>query len=164
MSTPKLLDNDLYLFNEGTHLRLYDKLGAHFVIQDGKKGVQFSVWAPNALEVTVIGDFNKWDPATHRLTPCGSSGIWESFVPGVAVGERYKYRIVTREAGTIEKADPFAFSAETPPNTASVVVDLEYQWRDESWMASRHQHNSMSMRPLDLRSSSWIMDAGPARE
>ncbi|HOI42672.1 MAG TPA: 1,4-alpha-glucan branching protein GlgB [Elusimicrobiales bacterium] len=129
-----LSDQDLYLFNEGNHLRLYDRMGAH----PGKDGTRFAVWAPNAKSVHVIGDFNGWDRGSHPLAQRGSSGIWEGIIPGVKPGQNYKYFIVSRYGGySCEKADPFAFAAEVPPKTASVVRDLDYKWGDADWMKSR---------------------------
>ncbi|HEX4266816.1 MAG TPA: 1,4-alpha-glucan branching protein GlgB [Steroidobacteraceae bacterium] len=141
-----LTDHDIYLFREGTHVRAYEKLGAHAVARgpDGEQGTHFAVWAPNAAAVSVVGDFNGWNPATHPLTGrSDSSGIWEGFLPGVRAGSIYKYHIVSRHAGyTVDKADPFAFYCETPPRTASVVWDLSYDWGDEKWMSARGRVNA----------------------
>jgi len=139
-----LTDEDLYLFNEGSHLRLYEKLGAHPLEVEGLKGVYFAVWAPSASGVWVLGDFNGWDKGSHPLRPRGSSGVWEGFIPGVEVGTRYKYHILSHHAGyRVDKADPFAFFNETPPRTASVVWDLSYRWRDEEWMRGRRSRNAL---------------------
>src|ERR1051325_4058613 len=135
---PSLLtDFDLYLFNEGTHVRVYEKLGAHVTSVDGRPGVIFAVWAPNADAVSVIGDFNHWDPGANPLQPRQSSGIWEGFIPDLGQGSLYKYSIKPRfSAHRIEKADPFGFAAELRPRTASMVWDLSnYQWRDEHWLS-----------------------------
>jgi len=135
-------DQDVYLFNEGSHVRLYDKLGAHPLVRDGVAGTYFAVWAPNAQQVFVIGDFNRWDRAAHPLRPRGYSGVWEGFIPGVAPGAKYKYYIVSRYHGyRVEKADPFGFWHEVPPQTASVVWNLDHNWNDAAWMASRAQRN-----------------------
>src|SRR5438067_755160 len=108
-----LTDFNLYLFNEVTHVRVYEKLGAHLTSVDGQPGVAFAVWAPNADDVSVIGEFNNWDPDTTRLHPRASSGIWQGFVPGVGQGAQYKYSIKPRFArNRIDKADPFGFAAE----------------------------------------------------
>jgi 1,4-alpha-glucan branching enzyme len=141
-----LTDFDLYLFNEGTHVRVYDKLGAHVVSPDGVQGVAFAVWAPNADDVSVIGGFNNWDPTTTPLRPRGSSGIWEGFVAGIAQGAQYKYSIKPRfSSQRIDKADPFGFAAELRPSTASVVWDLEgYQWQDQSWLAQRAERQAFT--------------------
>jgi 1,4-alpha-glucan branching enzyme len=133
-----LTDQDLYLFNEGTHYRLHEKLGAHLCTLGGAAGVLFAVWAPNAERVSVIGDFNGWNSDSHALQPRGSSGIWEGFVPGLTRGCLYKFHIVSRHGGyTVQKADPFALHCETPPQTGSVVWDLDYSWGDGDWMKSR---------------------------
>ncbi len=131
--TSRLSPDDLYLFNEGRHYRLYEHLGAHVV--DG--GTVFGVWAPNAVAVSVIGDWNGWSPRADPLVPQGSSGIWEALVPAAAHGMRYKFAIVGADAITREKADPFAVRAELPPATASVIWSPHHEWRDAVWMASR---------------------------
>src|SRR5438552_18390826 len=124
-----LTEQDLYLFNEGSHLRLYEKLGAHPIALEGNLGTYFAVFAPNAKQVFLMGDFNGWDKSDHPLRSRGNSGIWESFVPGVGKGVHYKYHIVSREQNyRVDKADPFAFTAEVPPRTGSVVWDLDYRW------------------------------------
>ncbi|MFC1912215.1 1,4-alpha-glucan branching protein GlgB [Chloroflexota bacterium] len=139
-----LTEDDLYLFNEGTHFHLYDKLGAHSLTVNNQKGTYFAVWAPNANQISVIGDFNGWDRARHYLQPKGQSGIWEGFVPGVGKGALYKYHVTSRYRGLkIDKADPFATYNEIPPKTASIVGDLEYVWRDQEWMANRQKHNGL---------------------
>jgi 1,4-alpha-glucan branching enzyme len=141
-----LTDQDIYLFREGTHVRAYEKLGAHPVARrpDREQGTHFAVWAPNAASVSVVGDFNGWNPSSHPLTPrSDSSGIWEAFAPAVRAGSLYKYHIVSRHAGyTVDKSDPFAFYCETPPRTASVVWDLSYEWGDVEWMGRRGPVNS----------------------
>src|SRR3974390_3414037 len=108
---PQLLtENDLYLFNEGSHSRLYDKVGAHLMTYEGQAGAVFSVWAPNARSVSVVGSFNGWDPKTHRLSSRGSSGIWEGFVPGANQGNLYKFHIDSNRHGyRVDKADPVGF-------------------------------------------------------
>jgi 1,4-alpha-glucan branching enzyme len=139
-----LRDDDLFLFNEGSHYRLHEKLGAHPLTVDGVEGTYFAVWAPNAKHVLVTGEFNGWDKSSHPLCPKGQSGIWEGFIPGVAKGTIYKYYIASHHRGyCVEKADPFAFYAETPPKTASIVWDFNYNWGDQAWMAKRHAHNAL---------------------
>jgi 1,4-alpha-glucan branching enzyme len=153
-----LSDQDLYLFNEGSHLRLWERLGAHPGQHDGVPGVYFGVWAPNATTVSVFGDFNAWDPESHRLLPLGTSGIWVGFVPGVGRGDRYKYHVVSRFGEyRIEKADPFALYGEVPPLTASKVWTLEYDWSDEEWMRKRSQRE-VSRQPMaiyEVHIGSW---------
>jgi len=139
-----LTGDDLYLFNEGTHLQLYEKLGAHPLTVNKQKGTYFAVWAPDARQVSVTGDFNGWDRVSHPLQPRGQSGIWEGFIPGVGKGILYKYHITSRYKGyRTDKADPFATYNEIPPKTASVVWGLEYTWRDQEWMERRRQYNGL---------------------
>jgi len=127
-------DTDVYLFNEGTHRELAGKLGAHFL---GSAGTAFAVWAPSARSVSVIGDFNRWDRAAHPLDPLASSGIWVGVIPDAAPGHVYKYALTTADGAVHDKADPYAFAAECPPRTGSVVWDLAYDWGDGEWMANR---------------------------
>jgi len=145
-----LTDHDVYLFREGTHFRMYEKLGAHLAERDGEPGVRFSVWAPNARSVSVIGTFNGWDRLSHPMHRLGDTGIWESFVPGVAAGAVYKYHIVSHHRGhSIDKADPYGFSHEEPPRTGSVVSDLDYAWGDHDWMTTRGASQALG-RPTSI--------------
>jgi 1,4-alpha-glucan branching enzyme len=153
-----LSDKDIYLFNEGTHFHLYERLGAHPGILDGVQGTHFAVWAPNAEQVSVMGDFNGWSKTKHLLHLDGASGIWEGFLRGVGKGAHYKYHIVSRYNGyTADKADPFAFYAEHPPLTASVVWDVDYQWGDLDWMAARHGTSRLEspISIYELHLGSW---------
>ncbi|MEL1252385.1 1,4-alpha-glucan branching protein GlgB [Flavobacterium sp. DGU38] len=138
-------DFDIDLFKAGKHFRLYEKLGAHLVEVDGVKGVYFAVWAPTAKSVSVVGDFNYWTQGEHLLqVRWDSSGIWEGFIPNLDKGAIYKYKIQSHIDGIItEKADPFSLYCEKPPYTASVVWDLDYNWKDEKWMQLRHEHNAL---------------------
>jgi len=139
----RLTEDDLYLFNEGSHYQLYEKLGAHPASLEGVAGTYFAVWAPNARQVSLLGDFNHWQPNTDLLQPRAESGIWEGFFPNINAGSLYKYHIVSRHRDyQVAKADPFAFHAETPPRTGSVVWDLDYPWRDQQWMQERYRRNS----------------------
>ncbi|MFQ5846253.1 MAG: 1,4-alpha-glucan branching protein GlgB [Candidatus Methylomirabilales bacterium] len=153
-----LTDDDLYLFNEGSHFRLYEKFGAHPMTVDGTDGTSFAVWAPGAERVFVTGTFNTWDRASHPLHPRGQSGIWEGFIPGVGTGALYKYYICSRFNGyRVEKADPFAVFNEIPPKTASIVWDLEYPWDDRDWMETRRRGNALDA-PLaiyEVHLGSW---------
>src|SRR5258708_12401369 len=154
-----LSDHDVYLFREGTHTRLCDKLGAHLRADDGEAGTAFAVWAPNAEAVSVIGDFNGWDRARHPLAARrDGSGIWEGFIGGVGSGARYKYHVASRYHGyRVDKGDPFAFAWEAPPQTASRVWDLGYDWGDADWMATRRANNALSapMSVYELHAGSW---------
>src|ERR1700733_13502885 len=143
--SPQLLtDQDLYLFNEGSNYRMYEKMGAHLVTHNGETGAVFSVWAPNARSVSVVGIFNEWASKAHLLSSRGSSGIWEGFIPGVTRGALYKFHIESQRHGyRVDKADPLGLLHETPPRTASVVWDLDYQWSDHDWMANRSGRNSL---------------------
>ena len=145
-----ITDDDLFLFNEGTHARLYDKLGAHFADVDGRTGVHFAVWAPNAQGVFVAGSFNGWSKESHPLARVGSSGIWAGFIPGIEKGTLYKYDIRSRFLGyRADKADPFSIFNEIPPKTASIVWDLEYSWGDREWMAGRRERNALT-QPISI--------------
>ncbi len=138
-----LTEDDLFLFNEGSHFRLFEKLGAHPLTVDGTAGVYFAVWAPDAEAVAVVGDFNGWRSDRHPLSPRGVSGIWEGFVPGIGVGSLYKFFVASRYHGyRAEKSDPLGVFHEVPPKTASVVWDLAYPWGDGVWMQERGKRNA----------------------
>jgi 1,4-alpha-glucan branching enzyme len=154
-----LSDDDLYLFNEGSHLRLWEHLGAHRITApDGTRGVYFAVWAPDAGRVSVVGDFNGWRPGQHALAPRANSGIWEGFVPEAGEHALYKFHIESRDGRfRADKADPFALATEIPPKTASVVWDLAYEWADDAWMrerAARTAHRS-PVSIYELHLGSW---------
>src|SRR5690349_2598466 len=153
-----LSKDDLYVFNEGTHFHLFDKLGAHPLERDGVSGTYFSVWAPNAGEVSLIGTFNNWQKGAHTLSPVRESGIWEGFFPGVGKGTLYKFHIRTRSGDyEVDKTDPFAFFNEIPPKTASIVWDLDYTWQDHAWMQQRHRRNALNapMTVYEMHVGSW---------
>ncbi len=140
-----LTRDDLYLFNEGTHLDLHKKLGAHRISQNGTAGVYFAVWAPDAQRVSVVGTFNGWNTETHPLRPREQSGIWEGFVPDIGQGTLYKYHIQSRmNRYSVNKSDPYGVFHEVAPKTASIVWDLDYQWRDQEWMTNRGKRNSLN--------------------
>jgi 1,4-alpha-glucan branching enzyme len=138
-------EQDIYLFKEGSHFRLYDKMGAHPLTVNGEAGTYFAVWAPNADRVSVIGDFNQWDRLRHPLgARWDGSGIWEGFIPGLGDGAAYKYDITSRVGGVRgEKGDPYAFAWEVPPKSASIVRDISYRWNDGEWMAKRKRYNDL---------------------
>jgi len=154
-----LTEHDIYLFKEGSHFRLYEKLGAHPMTVDGRDGTLFAVWAPNAQYVSVVGDFNYWDRGAHPLQVRGdSSGIWEGFIPDVGPGSLYKYHIASRLNGySVDKGDPFSFRWEMPPKTASMVWDLDYAWGDSDWMAGRSRANAhnAAMSVFEVHLGSW---------
>jgi 1,4-alpha-glucan branching enzyme len=159
----RLTPQDLFLFNEGSHLRLYEKLGSHPATQDGKAGYHFAVWAPNADYVSVVGDFNGWDRGAHPLLPTGSSGIWSGFIPEVGQGVCYKYHIAAPGGFTAEKNDPYAFTCEVPPKTAAVTWDLAYQWNDADWMAKRDRKSAQDapVAIYEVHLGSWMREADP---
>src|SRR5262245_34210932 len=141
-----LTERDVYLFREGTLFRAYEEFGAHTDQIDGVAGTRFCVWAPNAERVSVIGEFNGRQPEASPLRErVDGSGVWEGFLAGVQPGATYKYRVISRRAGFVtDKSDPFAFQAELPPRTASVVSDLEYTWSDHDWRECRAQPNALA--------------------
>ena len=154
-----LTQHDIYLFKEGRHFRLYEKFGAHPLRHLGQDGVIFTVWAPNARSVSVIGDFNQWDVARHPLKARDDeSGIWEGYIPGLAQGCIYKYHIVSRyQDYQVDKGDPYAFYWEAPPKTASRAWSLDYEWGDDDWMRGRREANRLQA-PLaiyEVHLGSW---------
>ncbi len=148
---------DLHLFGEGTHSRLYDKLGAHPMAVDGVSGTYFAVWAPNARSVCVSGDFNDWSRSGDGLVQRGASGIWEGFIRSARSGQGYKYQILSKTGQWLEKADPLAFRAEVPPRSASIICDLDYSWRDQDWMAERARRNALNgpISVYEIHAGSW---------
>src|SRR5262249_7046143 len=155
----QLGEQDAYLFNEGRHLRLFDKLGAHPARVGGTNGAQFAVWAPSAEYVAVIGDFNDWDPGRHPLRPEGATGIWPGFVAGARTGTKYKYHVASRFNGyRSDRADPLAFWNECPPLTASVVCDLAYEWGDAAWLAKRRERQTLHapIAIYEVHLGSWM--------
>lgn len=154
--TSLIAAEDLYLFNQGTHYRLYEKLGAHVV----EGGTYFAVWAPNAVTVSVIGDWNYWRAGVDRLGWRDSSGIWEGVVPNIGHGARYKFAIVGPDNVTREKADPFAARAEHPPMTASIIWQPTHAWGDAAWMADRGARlaRNAPVSIYELHPGSWRRD------
>lgn len=147
--SPKLTDFDIHLFTEGNHHRIYEKLGAHLMTLDGVSGVYFAVWAPNARNVSILGNFNHWDGRKHQMRKFGN-GVWELFIPEVGVGERYKYEIKNWEGHIYEKTDPYGFYQEIRPKTASIVSDLDaYEWNDQDWMEQR-RHSDPMTQPVSV--------------
>jgi len=155
----RFTEYDIYLFKEGNHNHLYEKFGAHPMVVDGVEGVYFSVWAPNAEKVYMIGDFNGWNRQSHPLNVRkDGSGIWEGFIGGNEPGEVYKYHIVSNQHGyQVDKGDPYGFEWEEPPKTGSVVCNIEYHWKDQQWMSSRQNANRLSapMSIYEVHLGSW---------
>jgi 1,4-alpha-glucan branching enzyme len=153
-----LTADDIHWFNEGTHGDLHRKLGAHPVNHDGVSGTYFAVWAPDARKVSVMGNFNQWNRASHPLQPRGRSGIWEGYIPRVGKGTLYKYHIVSRVSNyRVDKADPFGVFHEIAPKTASIVWDLDFDWNDSAWMAERALRNQLdaAMSIYEVHLGSW---------
>ncbi len=166
---PTVADYDLYLFNQGNHHRIYEKLGCHLCEVNGVYGAAFAVWAPSARGVSVVGSFNQWDGRVHPMRLIGSAGVWELFIPGLAKGDLYKYEVRTPSGEVYLKADPYAFYAEKPPQTASVVYDTEnYSWRDKAWMEVRSRESTFN-KPVNIYEvhlGSWMQepDGDPSSE
>jgi 1,4-alpha-glucan branching enzyme len=160
LDSPQLLsEQDLYLFNEGSNYRIHEKMGSHLVTYNGQAGAVFSVWAPNARSVSVVGSFNSWNSKSDQLQLRGSSGIWEGFIPRAARGALYKFHIESRTHGySVDKADPVGFLHEKPPRTASVIWDLDYEWQDRDWMANRAGRNSLRapQSVYEVHLGSWM--------
>ncbi len=158
--SPQILtDFDLHLIGEGTHYKKYEKLGAHLKEVNGVKGVHFAVWAPNAEGVCVIGDFNSWDWSRHKMRMLGSSGIWETFIPGLSEGEIYKFAVQSKSGDLLEKADPYAFYSEIRPKSASIVYDIDgYAWNDDKWMDERVRRNALDapVSMYEVHLGSWM--------
>lgn len=155
-----ITDFDVSLFKSGKHYRLYEKMGARRIEVDGVKGVYFAVYAPAAHSVEIVGDFNGWQAGAHQLfARWDESGIWEGFIPGLQNGDLYKYHIESTNQGQIlQKADPFAFYCERPPQTASVIWNQWYEWNDHHWMQERHSKNRIGvpMSVYEMHPGSWM--------
>ncbi len=146
-----LTEYDLHLLGEGQHWNSYEKLGAHRREINGVRGVNFAVWAPNSENVSIVGEFNKWDRRTHVMRKHISSGIWELFIPELPLGTMYKFSIKSRGGHVTEKCDPYGFAAEIPPRTANIVTDLNnYKWSDNAWMAEREQRHNALDAPMSI--------------
>ena len=155
--SPTLGELDLHLFGEGKHEEIYSKLGAHVTTINRKRGVNFSVWAPQATSVSVAGDFNGWDGHAHRMKRLNNSGVWELFIPKVTPGMLYKFEIRTASGQKILKADPYAQHAEVPPNTSSIVYDSQYKFRDAKWLKARatREHWRLPLSIYEVHFGSW---------
>ena len=164
----KVTKDDCYMFGKGTHYEIYNKMGAHPTTIDGVKGTYFSVWAPNAVNVAVVGDFNNWIGFNHNMTMDNDSGIWELFIPDVGVGDLYKYCISTQTGDTLFKADPYGNWAEVRPGNASRVADIEgYKWQDSKWIGqkAKENHYEEPMSIYECHLGSWRKEyTGPDDE
>ena len=156
--SPKLTEFDIHLFVEGNHHRIYEKLGAHTTTVNGVNGVYFAVWAPNARNASILGDFNKWDGRQHQMRRMGN-GVWDLFIPEISHGEHYKYEIKNADGHIYEKSDPYGFQQEVRPKTASIVTDLDtYTWQDNAWMEQR-RHTDPITQPIsvyEVHLGSWL--------
>jgi 1,4-alpha-glucan branching enzyme len=153
-----ITDDDIYLFNEGTHVRMYEKLGSHPMTADGVTGTHFAVWAPAAGRVCVVGGFNDWNADAHELRPRGASGIWEAFIPGVESGSLYKFHVESRDGSYVaEKTDPYGRFFEVAPKTAAIVWDLDHEWHDTEWMRTRGPRHALDapMSIYEVHLGSW---------
>lgn len=158
MDISTLSDYDLYLYHQGTNYHSYQMFGAHCASENGEEGVRFSVWAPNAQEISVVGDFNNWQQESHRMARIADSSIWVLFVANIAVGTVYKYAIQTNAGYTVLKTDPYGFYAEVRPNTASIVYDLgKFQWSDQKWQKEKKEHTAYEtpMLTYEVHLGSW---------
>jgi len=152
-----ITDHDVFLFREGTHCQLFEKLGAQATTVGGRAGISFTVWAPGARSVHAVGSFNRWNTTEHALAPVENSGLWNAFVPGVPDGALYKYRVESGAGHTVDKTDPFGFRFQTPPETAAMVWNLDYEWNDDDWLTARSQLNAFEspMSIYELHLGSW---------
>ena len=156
---PVISEFDRYLFNEGSHHEIYDKLGAHFIELNNSRGVHFAVWAPNAKAVSVIGDFNFWDNRRHQMRILGNSGIWEIFIPGLSEGSIYKFAVKTNTNQVLNKADPYGYFHEIRPKSGSRVWDInKYKWHDNKWIKKRENSRNLT-KPIsiyEVHLGSWM--------
>ena len=156
----RISELDTYLFAKGRHSEIYEKMGAHLAEEDGKAGTYFSVWAPNARSVSVVGDFNNWDRTAHPMQPVQQSGIWDIFVPGVKAGDLYKFAVETSQGYTVLKADPYGNQSQLRPDNASVVADIRYfDWTDQAWRKAHQEKKTESpMAIYEVHPGSWKKD------
>ena len=156
----RISELDTYLFAKGRHYEIYEKMGAHLAEEDGKAGTYFSVWAPNARSVSVVGDFNNWDRSAHPMQPVQQSGIWDIFVPGVKAGDLYKFAVETSQGYTVLKADPYGNQSQLRPDNASVVADIRYfDWTDQAWRKAHQEKKTESpMAIYEVHPGSWKKD------
>ena len=164
--SPSLGEMDLYLFGKGVHYQLYERMGGRLTTHEGIRGAKFSVWAPNAQSVSIVGDFNGWDGRVHPMRSLGYTGVWEVFIPGLEKGIRYKFEIHTQQGECLIKADPYALMSEMRPATASILADLnEFEWQDQDWIEER-KNRSIHAHPMNIYEvhlSSWKSRNGEFR-
>ena len=164
--SPGISDMDIYLFNQGTHYNIYEKLGANPTVIDGVEGVLFGVWAPNAKRVSVIGEFNAWDGRRNPMRLLAGSGIWEIFIPGLKDNDRYKFEIKSSHGDILQKSDPYGKFAELRPSTTSLVYDINgYDWQDAEWYEEQKKTDKYN-RPMNIyevHMGSWKRDEETGR-
>ena len=163
MNLSQLTEYDTFLFHQGTNCKAYEMLGAHITEEDGQQGVRFSVWAPNAKSVSVVGEFNNWDTRVNEMSRIEDGEIWKIFIPGIKEGDIYKYAIMPQHGGPhIMKADPYGYYCEVPPATASRVFDMNhYQWQDQEWQEKKQRTQSYGqpMLTYEVHLGSWRRNA-----
>lgn len=165
--TGLISEMDRYLFGQGTHYEIYEKLGAHPRKWKGKEGFYFAVWAPHAVSVSVVGDFNQWDPEANPMTVLDTSGIYKCFIPDLTAGQLYKYAVTTKAGKLLFKADPYAYQAEFRPGTASITSDISgFKWGDDSWMKKRGEQipEESPMSIYEVHLGSWKKKNRPEKE
>ena len=165
--TGLISEMDRSLFGQGTHYEIYEKLGAHPRKWKGKEGTYFAVWAPHAVSVSVVGDFNQWDPEANPMTVLDTSGIYECFIPDLTAGQLYKYAVTTKAGKLLFKADPYAYQAEFRPGTASITSDISgFKWGDDSWMKKRGEQipEESPMSIYEVHLGSWKKKNRPEKE
>ena len=156
--SPTLSEFDRHLFGAGTHYEIYEKMGGRLMTHEGARGAAFSVWAPNAKAVSVIGDFNNWDARRSPMRRLGESGIWELFLPAAAEGDKYKFHVTQCDGRVVDKTDPYGVYAEVRPNNASVLYPLKrYKWKDRRWMTARRKYDfrAAPMNIYEVHLGSW---------
>jgi len=157
---PTFGEIDAHLFNQGTHYKIFNVLGGRLVHHGGVAGAKFAVWAPNAAAVSLVGDFNQWDGRVHPMRSMGASGVWELFVPGLMQGEHYKFEIKTQDISLLIKSDPYAYSTEVRPKTASRLFDIDhFQWTDQEWIKKKGGLNQ-PLNIYEVHLGSWKKDLG----
>jgi len=157
---PTFGEIDAHLFNQGTHYKIFNVLGGRLVHHGGVAGAKFAVWAPNAAAVSLVGDFNQWDGRVHPMRSMGASGVWELFVPGLMQGEHYKFEIKTQDSSLLIKSDPYAYSTEVRPKTASRLFDIDhFQWTDQEWIKKKGGLNQ-PLNIYEVHLGSWKKDLG----